>query len=166
VTAISRQQRPGLPRRLAAIIYDTFLVVPLIMVSVAMATGLRQVLGSVGEELLPPWVVQCIAIACCIGFFAFFWQKNGQTLGMQAWRIKLVPSPGNELSFGRMVTRCSSALLSAACLGLGYLWCLFDRQGRSWHDLLSGTELVLLPKKSKKPKRTREATSSGDKEPL
>jgi uncharacterized RDD family membrane protein YckC len=140
---------PGLLRRLAAIVYDTLLVVPLIMVSVALLLGVRQVLGAAADSLLPPAVVQSVAVLCCIGFFGVFWMKNGQTLGMQAWRIKLIPSPGNQLTFGRVVTRCGAALLSAACLGLGYLWCLFDRRGRTWHDYLSGTELVLLPKRKK-----------------
>lgn len=138
---------PGLLRRLAAIVYDTLLVVPLIMVTVAILLGLRQVLGAAADSLLPPAVVQAVAVLCCIGFFGVFWMKSGQTLGMQAWRIKLIPSPGNELSFGRVVTRCGAALLSAVCLGLGYAWCLVDRRGRTWHDYLSGTELVLLPKK-------------------
>ena len=45
--------------------------------------------------------------------------------------------------------RCLGALLSAACLGLGYLWKLVDRNHRYWHDYLSGTRLVLLPKRGK-----------------
>ena len=48
------------------------------------------------------------------------------------------------------VDRCLGALLSAACLGLGYLWCLVDRRGRYWHDYLSHKELILLPKREKK----------------
>lgn len=157
MTPTQRKTIPGLPRRLMAMLYDTLLVLPLIMASVAVATGLRALLGdTAAEQLLPPWVVQCIAICCCIGFFAVFWLKGGQTLGMQAWRIKLVPMPGNELTFGRVVTRCCSAILSAACFGAGYLWCLIDRRGRYWHDYLSGTELTLLPKQGK------ENAGSGD----
>ena len=143
---------PGILRRLAAMVYDTFLVVPLIMAGVGTALGIKSMLGSAGDDILPPMVVQAIAILSCIGFFAVFWLKNGQTLGMQAWRIKLVPSAGNSLTFGRTVTRCGSALLSAACFGLGYLWCIVDKRGRTWHDMLSGTELQLLPKKEKAAK--------------
>ncbi|MFK7828410.1 MAG: RDD family protein [Congregibacter sp.] len=150
VTKTQHLPAPGLLRRLAAILYDTFLVLPLIMVSVALALGVRLLLGSLGDALLPPIAVQTIAVCCCIGFFAVFWMKSGQTLGMQAWRLKLVPMPGNEITFGRVVTRCGSALFSAACLGIGYWWCLFDRRKRCWHDYLSGTELVLMPKKNKK----------------
>ncbi|MDP5052838.1 MAG: RDD family protein [Congregibacter sp.] len=140
---------PALPRRLAAIVYDTLLVLPLIMVCVAAGLGLQKLLGSAADSLLPATLVQIIAILSCLGFFATFWLKSGQTLGMQAWRIKLVPMPGNELTFGRVVTRCVSALLSALCLGMGYWWCIFDGRRRCWHDYLSGTELVLLPKKPK-----------------
>jgi len=140
---------PALPRRLAAIVYDTLLVVPLVMVCVGGTLLVRKALGGAGEDLLPPFVVQTIVVVCCVGFFSVFWLKSGQTLGMQAWRIQLVPSPGNEMTFGRAVTRCGSALLSAACFGLGYLWCLVDSRGRTWHDLLSGTELRLLPKRSR-----------------
>ncbi len=140
---------PGLLRRLAAIVYDTLLVIPLIMVVVAITLAVQRWMGTPQEALVAGWIVQTITVLCVVGFFAGFWLKNGQTLGMQAWRIKLQPIPGNELTFGRAVTRCGSALLSACCLGLGYLWCLVDRKKRTWHDYLSGTELVLLPKKSK-----------------
>jgi uncharacterized RDD family membrane protein YckC len=135
------------------------------MVSVALLLGLRNLLGAAADSLLPPMIVQGVAVLCCIGFFGVFWMKSGQTLGMQAWRIKLVPSAGNELTFGRVVTRCGAALLSAACFGLGYAWCLVDRRGRTWHDTLSGTELVLLPKKKKgasgDESNSRDAPASG-----
>ncbi len=42
-------------------------------------------------------------------------------------------------------------------LGLGYLWCLVDRRGRYWHDYLSGTELILLPKREKSKKSDKSA---------
>jgi uncharacterized RDD family membrane protein YckC len=38
-------------------------------------------------------------------------------------------------------------LLSWLPLGLGYFWILFDREGRAWHDRLSRTRVVLLPKR-------------------
>jgi uncharacterized RDD family membrane protein YckC len=143
-------------------LYDTLLVLPLIMVVAALALGLRSLLGdAAAEAMLPPWVVRSIALLCCIGFFTAFWLKGGQTLGMQAWRIKVIPSPGNELTFGRCVTRIGSAVLSAACFGLGYLWCVVDRRKRSWHDMLSGTQLILVPKGSKRGRSSADRDRSG-----
>ncbi len=148
---------PGLPRRLAAIVYDTFLVLPLIMVTVAISLGLRTVVGLEAHDntqvaILNANLVQLIALTAVIAFFSYFWLKNGQTLSMQAWRIKLVSSSGGEVRFHQAIVRALAAVLSAACLGAGYWWCLIDSRGRTWHDYLSGTELILLPKKDKKNK--------------
>ena len=93
-----------------------------------------------------------VAAATVVAFYCWFWINNGQTLGMQAWRIKLVTFSGDAPDLRACLLRSLGALLSAACLGLGYLWCLFDRHGRYWHDYLSGTELILLPKRDKKKK--------------
>jgi len=145
---------PGLPRRLMASVYDTFLVLPIIMLGVAIGMGLYTALtrllgGTVSDEPLAAWAVRGIAVLVVAVFFTAFWRKSGQTLGMQAWRIKLVPLPGKHLTTSRCLLRCAAALLSLGCLGMGYLWCLIDRNGRYWHDYLSGTKLIMLPKKAK-----------------
>jgi uncharacterized RDD family membrane protein YckC len=134
-----------------AMLYDTLLVLPIIMFNVAIALGLQGALmsasgGSAEGMALPPFVVQGLALLTVIVFFSIFWLKNGQTLGMQAWRIKLVRCDGEDISLHDCLVRCLGATLSALCLGLGYVWCLFDSEKRSWHDRLSKTELQLLPK--------------------
>lgn len=143
---------PSLLRRLVAITYDSLLVLPLVMISVALFMGARSLLGfgagPDGTVQLDANVVRLIELLSTAVFFCAFWMKNGQTLGMQAWRIKLVNDAGDEPGLRQCVVRFCAALLSAGCFGLGYLWCLFDRRGRYWHDHLSGTYLVLLPKRS------------------
>jgi uncharacterized RDD family membrane protein YckC len=133
-----------------ALVYDTFLVLPVIMLAFVIAMGIAALVDG-GEPVQPlnPWLAQGLILLCLVGFFSAFWTKSGQTLGMQAWRVKLVPLPGKHLTVARCALRCLGALLSAACLGLGYLWCLVDRRGRYWHDYLSGTALVLVPKRKK-----------------
>ncbi|MFC1578759.1 RDD family protein [Pseudomonadota bacterium] len=142
---------PSLLRRLAAMLYDILLVLPLVMVSVAVVMGLRALLGfgpsAEGIVQLNAQLVQLIAVLTVMAFFSWFWLKNGQTLGMQAWRIKLVGFDGEPPSAKQVIIRCLAAVLSTACLGMGFLWCLVDRRRRYWHDYLSSTELVLLPKK-------------------
>ncbi len=146
---------PFLLRRLAAIIYDTLLVLPLIMMSVAVFLGLHRLLidapATDGVVQLDASLVRLVALFTVMAFYCAFWLKSGQTLGMQAWRIKLVTHSGGPPDARQAILRCLGALVSTACLGLGFLWCLVDRRGRYWHDYLSGTELILLPKQSKKP---------------
>ncbi|MEZ5503731.1 MAG: RDD family protein [Halioglobus sp.] len=137
---------PSLLRRLAAMLYDTFLVVALVAVVNGFALGLVAWATSGAQRLLDPWIVQLLTVLSIAGFFCVFWLQRGQTLGMQAWRIKLVGFDGAPPTIGKALVRCCGAALSAACLGLGYLWCLVDRKQRYWHDYLSRTELVLLPR--------------------
>jgi uncharacterized RDD family membrane protein YckC len=148
------EKPPALPRRLAALLYDTLLVLPIIMASVALSMGIRTLIygtteGDLATAELHPQLVQLIAVVAVCAFFSWFWLRNGQTLGMQAWRIKLVTMEGDRISARQSIIRCLGALLSAACLGLGYWWCLIDPQGRYWHDRMSGTELRLVAKNSK-----------------
>ncbi|MEM1111155.1 MAG: RDD family protein [Pseudomonadota bacterium] len=145
---------PGLGRRLMAMLYDTFLVLPLVMVSVGIGLGLFTLATGNADAGLSPNAVRLLIMLTLIAFFSVFWLKNGQTLGMQAWRVKLVRSDGGDLALQHCLRRCVGAALSAACLGLGYLWCLVDRRGRYWHDYLSGSELVLMPKSEKSVTKT------------
>jgi len=139
-------ERPSLLRRLTAILYDSLLVIALVAVVNGIALGVVVQLSDGEQELLGPHVVQAWTVLSVFGFFIMFWLKDGQTLGMQAWRIKLVGFDGKAPGFGATLLRCIAASLSAACLGLGYLWCLVDRNKRCWHDYLSRTELILLPR--------------------
>ena len=164
MTESSDTPSPFLLRRLAAMLYDTLLVLPLIMLSVALAMGaFHLVAGADAGNALDPNLVRVIALLTTIGFFCAFWLKSGQTLGMQAWRIKLVDFEGRVPGLARCVVRCLAAVLSATCFGLGYLWCLVDRRGRYWHDYLSRTELVMVPKPGKKKKRKKKSEEKAEK---
>jgi uncharacterized RDD family membrane protein YckC len=44
------------------------------------------------------------------------------------------------------VRRLAAAVLSWLPAGLGWLWCVFDREHRTWHDVLSHTRVVVVPK--------------------
>ncbi|BBI48379.1 hypothetical protein HORIV_08000 [Vreelandella olivaria] len=68
------------------------------------------------------------------------------TLGMQAWRLRVQTAEGRSLNLKQCLIRCAVAWLSLLALGLGYLWVLFDQQRRSWPDIASNTQTVVLPK--------------------
>lgn len=158
--------RPGLPRRLAAILYDSLLILPLIMLAVAIATGIAvAITGDAGDgdysATLPPLLVQVIAALCVMGFYGYFWRLRGQTLGMQAWRIRLHSFDDRPISLRQIVLRCLGAALSTLPLGAGFLWSVVDRHGRCWHDYLSRTELELLPRQRKGGKSAQHSQETG-----
>ena len=157
--------RPGLLRHLAAMLYDAFLVIPIIMAAVALATLVAvTIAGDTGEDYsatLPPLLVQALAVSCIAVFYGYFWRLRGQTLGMQAWRIRLRSQSGEHINRKQVVLRCLGALFSVALFGLGYLWCLVDRDGRCWHDYISRTDLLLLPRESRDEQPDDEQPSEG-----
>ena len=139
-------ESPALPRRMAAMVYDTCLVLPFIMLLVALAMGARILAGATEAEPIPAIYVQALAILGVMIFYIAFWRIKGQTLGMQAWRIQLRSFDGGMVPADRCLLRCLAALISLAPLGLGFWWCLVDPNKRYWHDHLSKTELHLVAK--------------------
>ncbi len=59
---------------------------------------------------------------------------------MKSWRFRLVPTAaGGPITWRQTALRFAGAIVSLAACGLGYVWALFDRNGYTWHDRLSGT---------------------------
>ncbi len=74
-------------------------------------------------------------------FFGGIWTHGGQTIGMRAWRIRVVRRDGERLRWRDAAVRFLGAIVSWGALGLGFLWSLFDRDQLTWHDRWSDTEL-------------------------
>ena len=82
-----------------------------------------------------------------MSFFLWFWCHGGQTLGMRAWRLQIVNLDGNSVDLSQAIKRFAMACLSGLIFGLGYIWMLFDRQKRSWHDRVSASKVILVSTK-------------------
>jgi uncharacterized RDD family membrane protein YckC len=80
------------------------------------------------------------------GYYGLSWRRGGQTLGMRAWRLRLVHASGQVPPWRAVLLRYLVAGVSLGAFGLGFLWSLWDPQRRSWHDLASGTRLLRLPR--------------------
>gem|GEM_PF-2393831 len=79
-------------------------------------------------------------------FFGWFWTRGGQTLGMRAWRIQVQTPAGHPIGWRAATFRYLAALFSWLFLGLGFLWQWVDHERLTWHDRLSRTRVVVLPK--------------------
>ena len=78
-------------------------------------------------------------------FFGWFWTHSGQTLGMQAWRIKVQNEDGSAINWWQTTRRLGCAPFAFLLVGIGYFWMLFDAKKRTWPDLLSHSCIVKLP---------------------
>ena len=81
-----------------------------------------------------------------IAFYGLSWTSRGQTLGMAAWRLRVEREDGRPLTWPDVLRRLAAALLSWLVLGLGWLCALVDPRRRTWHDRLSDTRVVVVPR--------------------
>ena len=164
LTLLMKHEFPGphdqlmpafLTRRLAALLYDTFVSIALLMCVTGLymiihnffvGTEQYQTMTNSGQTTHDP-LLSSILFISLFSFFAYFWTRNGQTLGMQAWHLRVQNSNCTHISLPQALLRFLTAIASIGTCGLGYFWILLDKKGRSWQCILSETEIVRVPKK-------------------
>lgn len=132
----------GIARRLGALLYDALLIIALWMVTVLVAVLIND------GEAVTGFGMQLTFLLEPICFYGYFWYRQGQTLGMRAWRLKLVDTEGQNPTWTQVLQRLLIGPLSLLCLGLGYIWYFLGTRQQTWHDRYSATYVVLLPKES------------------
>lgn len=125
----------SLIKQLAAMLYDSLLIFGVLFFASALVLLFNQ-----GEAIeSSPWFSLYLLLTL-FTFYAWFWNKSGQTLGMRVWKIRIVSESGCNPGWTTCYLRLISALLSLLCLGLGYWWRLFKPY--TWHDRLSKTRII------------------------
>ena len=128
-------------RRLAAATYDLML-----LISLWFAVALIGVAVQGGEALSTgSRLFQGSLLGIALVFNVWFWTHGGQTLDMRAWRLQLRKEGGGAVSVGRASWRFMVAVLAWSAGGIGVLWALLHPENKTWQDLLSGTETMLVP---------------------
>lgn len=146
-------RRPSalLGRRLLSLFYDFWPVLALWMLISALFTLGYTLSGHASRDNIAPFsALQWLLWLCCwlvAGVYATVsWKHGGQTLGMRPWRLHMRTASGELPSWAMLWKRYAMGSVSLLCAGLGFWWALLDRDGLTWHDRLSGTRLVRVPK--------------------
>lgn len=133
--------------RLAAAIYDLFPLLALWMLAAALVLFAAH--GEV-DVAHPPFTyrtaLRVALLAVTAAYFVISWARGGQTIGMRAWRLRVTAGDGSRLPWPRALLRFAVAIVSLGALGLGFLWCLVDRERRAWHDIAAKSQVLRLPK--------------------
>ncbi|MFE8069489.1 RDD family protein [Marinobacteraceae bacterium S3BR75-40.1] len=141
-------------RRLAAMLYDGLICIALLMVVTMIYTLIHaQIIGPEAYKAMTeaapgrqdPLLTSILFISLYV-FFAYFWTRSGQTLGMQVWHVRIQNADGSRLSWFQALMRFMMGWLSWALVGAGYWWQLFDKQKMTWTDRFSESRTVRVPK--------------------
>ncbi len=164
----------GLLRRLGAFAYDILLLMALIVIAGFIALPFT---GGEAPHSGNPYYQTYLFVLSYV-FFAWFWTRGGQTLGMRAWRLRVQNEDGSAISWSQSLLRFMSGIASLVLLGAGFyltknepmsrlyllgigswvifvlsfLWILVDKEKRAWQDHFSNCNVVVLPKLDKKSK--------------
>jgi uncharacterized RDD family membrane protein YckC len=160
-------------KRLMAVVYDGLISVAVLLVTTWAYTLVAGYLigwekyeqmaeeGSIKADPILTFVLFLVLYL----FFGYFWTRNGQTLGMQVWRIRIQNLSGISVSWTQALRRyvAAAAILFIALLGAFYLNAatlfvtipaivalFYPINGLSLTDRASGSIVANLPKETKK----------------
>jgi uncharacterized RDD family membrane protein YckC len=160
----------GIFRRIGAGCYDALLVGGLLMVSVGLATYLTRPAGTGTTLAAFPHrlLYQTVAMAVIAAYYGLCWTSRGETLGMKAWRLRLLCVGGPLPSWRHVLVRlllavplwlaplagllmfmrhaASAWMVGAAALPLAISLAAAWSEGISLHDRASATRVVLVPR--------------------
>jgi uncharacterized RDD family membrane protein YckC len=130
-------------KRLASMLYDL-----LIITSILMVYTLILVILNGGSQMNSNSIVYPLSLFIfTFIYFYISWCRLGQTVGMRAWKIKLmdenlmVPSPK------RCILRFIVSIPSLVIFGLGIAWYFSSNKRITLHDRLSRTYIYDLNSK-------------------
>ncbi|MFZ2449926.1 MAG: RDD family protein [Methylovulum miyakonense] len=129
------QPAPGFFRRLAAVFYDLLLLIAVFFVATALLLPLNS--GEAFTPQQPFYPIYLLTVSFL--FYGWFWTHGGQTLGLKAWKMRVLTLDQKPINWTQAFIRYVAALVSWTMLGLGFIWILFDKNRRGWHDHLSRT---------------------------
>ena len=96
--------------------------------------------------LIPQLILgDVLVVLVTVVYFAIFWVWRGQTPGKMVMEIKVVRPDGSNVTPLIALLRYLGYIVSAALLGIGFIWIAFDKQKQGFHDKIAGTFVVIVP---------------------
>lgn len=121
-------------RRLLAFLYDCLLLIAVLFV----VTGVVVILND-NEQITHPIRFLLFGL---VGFlyFAWFWRRDGRTLGLQAWKLHVTSDNTPMLTWKQCAIRYLSGIIF---FGVTYASMFVRSDRKAIHDLLSGTNISI-----------------------
>ena len=132
-------------RRFAALVYDGLLLLGLCFAFTGFAVLLN------GGEKVSGLLFQLGLYCICLAYHLIFWQITGQTPGMFLLGLCACRPGGSRISAWQGLVRFLISTPALLCCGLGFFWTLWEKEGRSWQDLASGTQTLLRRRQTPDP---------------
>ena len=125
-------------RRIAASIYDLFLLLGVWFLVGSIALGIKY--SFTGEvSSLNPNIGMSLVIFSTWFFYSYFWLNGGKTLGMAVWKFEIYSLDNNKINLKQISVRFFFNLMTFLLAGLPLIMMYFSKKNLSISDSLSGT---------------------------
>ncbi len=100
-----------------------------------------------GEEYQEKYIAKYLVRYSSILIWIFYSiimdaSKYQGTYGKINMKIKVVDENGNRITLAKSIIRNLSKILSYIVLMLGFIWVLFNKERRGWHDMIANTYII------------------------
>lgn len=127
-------------KHFAAFIYDIFPIFGILVVTSGITLVFRQ-----GNDVQPYtwWFILLVYLEISI-YYIYFWKVGGQTIGMKAWKLKIIPKNNNQtsLTWPQSILRFFVGVFSTLLAGLGIFWKTFSKENLTWMDIISQSQTI------------------------
>lgn len=143
----------GFVTRLMAFAIDTAVLLLIYAIGSATITGTLNLFGLTSMvstfltsgTILGDLTLALIGLASFLlvtGYGTFAWYLTGATIGDTLMGLEVVDLAGGRLTFWRSIRRMIGVYVAAIPLFLGFIWVLFSKDRRGWHDMIGGSFVV------------------------
>ena len=130
---------PSIKRRLICLVYES-----LLFCGVAFFAGL--VFLALSGPAPTGWLRHTFQIYLFLVtgvYFTLSWRRGGQTLAMKTWKLRLVGTGGERVTWRQALLRFACAWPCIGIGAIGILYALIDRDRQFLHGRLAGTRIVI-----------------------
>lgn len=129
-------------KRLMACVYEFLILVAIWMLFIWLYVSL---FGDATVDSKRLWLQLLLWVITGV-YFVMCWVKTGQTLAMQAWKMKIVAHDGGLLNLRQAALRYVLASLLTLLFGISLLYMFVNRQRQFLHDRLLGSRYEIIAK--------------------
>ncbi len=119
-------------------VYDAVILLGLLMVGSALALPFGEAQKIAFQDF---WFTLWLVFVC-FAYLGGCWHYGGMTVGMRAWRVRLISADSGIISWPKCLLRFLLGGFSLAAFGLGFVWALVDQKNRTWQDIAAHTLLI------------------------
>ena len=148
-SSITEIRWSGFFRRALAFLVDVAMIVLLVSIMGSLSyIGYKVGLSAYGRSInlqnsTPLFVFLTFAwVGLATVYFVVFHGMEGKTIGKWLLGLRVVGAERRGITYRQAFLRSLGTVVSVAPLGLGFLWIIWSREKRGWHDFLARTWVI------------------------